>query len=199
VAPEMWLANLDVPMTQLPALKPKPSSASPSDFVPLVESGNEPERRRRATRKANIGIPPLNITSFLDMSFCLLTFLILSASFALGEGVLTSNLPGDGSSAVVVPTETPPTSDAPQFVVFVAAVDRTNCRIEVENYPDKPASFTALTQMLQRLGANAKGETDPDARVIIQAEAGVRWDHVLNAFNAAVRARFKNIAFTEPK
>ena len=132
-------------------------------------------RRRRAAKRANIAIPPLNITSFLDMSFCLLTFLILSVDSTLGEGVLTSNLPGDASSAVIAPTDTPPpASDAPQFVIIIGVVDRTRCRIEVENYPDRPASFTALTTMLQRLGANAKGETDPDARVIIQPEAGVR-------------------------
>ena len=124
---------------------------------------------RPKRRCAGAGLPSGPISRFSTAEYHIVPgyvllpadILILSVDSTLGEGVLTSNLPGDASSAVIAPTDTPPpASDAPQFVIIIGVVDRTRCRIEVENYPDRPASFTALTTMLQRLGANAKGETD---------------------------------------
>ena len=41
------------------------------------------------------------------------------------------------------------------------------------------------------------GAFKPDNPVVIRAEAEVRWQHVANAFNAAVRARYSNINFAQ--
>jgi len=41
------------------------------------------------------------------------------------------------------------------------------------------------------------GVFKPGNRVVIKPGAGVRWQHVANAFNAAVRARYTNINFAQ--
>ena len=46
---------------------------------------------------------------------------------------------------------------------------------------------------------NPSGSFKPDNPLIIEPDGRVRWQHVVNAFNAAVKARYTNVAFAQAR
>jgi len=159
-------------------------------------------RMRKAKVKPNIRVPALNITSFLDMSFALLTMLILLADFSAGEGVLTATIPvgmgGTGTSDSTQMDKLPIT-----IIVNPIKGQPDTCIITVDGVSefDKVASFTELGDKLIRVRkdpkTNPRGTYDSDTPIIIRPEANITWQHVVNAFNAAVRARFTKVSFAQ--
>ncbi len=150
-----------------------------------------PSRRPKAPRKrlAPFRRPApmrLNLTAMIDVVFQLLIYFVVTASFAQGEGVLKARLPGEGRGPVVGPP--PP---AAELTVRVASVGTYAYRLTLEPGGLAPTSFHELADLLERL----KTVYGPDTPVIIQPGHTVRWQHVVNAFNAAVRARYENVAF----
>ncbi len=65
--------------------------------------------------------------------------------------------------------------------------------IRIEQRAQNPTHFKDLEAMLR--GLRESGAFDSKSQVIVVADANVRWDHVVNAFNAALAARFENISF----
>lgn len=155
-------------------------------------SEDEPARRKR--KAANIRVAALNITSFLDMAFCLLTFLILSASFSEGEGVLGAKLPqGEGQAA---PDKLPPPEK--ELRILISSVSLDSCRIMVEGLPEATPDFRTLTDQLDRLQFNERhpnGVYKADNPIVIKPDANAHWQHIVNAFNSAVAARYTNVSF----
>jgi biopolymer transport protein ExbD len=135
----------------------------------------------------------LNLTSMIDVIFQLMIYFVVTASFAANEGVLVTNLKFGGEQD---PLETPPTLN----VRLESAGDRgTGANIQVAGQP--VPSFTALAERLIELQHNPdkgrSGNYDHDkSPVKIQPEGVVRWQHVVNAFNAAVKAEYQNVAIT---
>jgi biopolymer transport protein ExbD len=166
------------------------------EATPGADEGTVPQRR--VIKKANIRVPALNITSFMDMCFCLLTFLVLSASFAGSEGVLTAKLPA-GTGVGTVPDQMPKNP----IIIDLTAVGQTEVRISLENVSEQPADFTGLRDLLTRMQNNPAlgrhGPYDPGNPIIIEPEGRVLWQHVVNAFNAAVAARYTQIAFAQAR
>jgi hypothetical protein len=66
-------------------------------------------------------------------------------------------------------------------------------RLRVENFVNTPATFGELTDFLIGVRGNP-GFTD-ETPVVIAAEPDVAWDHVVNCWNAALRAGSRNISF----
>jgi biopolymer transport protein ExbD len=66
----------------------------------------------------------------------------------------------------------------------------------------KPASFKDLSQQLVNLQYNPElgrqGAYKPNNPIIIRPDSTARWQHVMNAFNAAVKARYENVSFAQP-
>lgn len=153
--------------------------------------------RRRKSKKANIRVAALNITSFLDMSFCLLMFLTLSAGGAgVKEGVFTSNLTkigGEGGAAD--PNEVPKITRPINLVVSIRGENQYV--IEIDATQSTASNFEALTKTLRELNTavNQAGVYPDDSPVIIRPRGDVPWYGVVSAFNSAVRARFKNVGF----
>jgi len=166
--------------------------------APESEHGGDEEEVIRKKKKApNIRVAALNITSFLDMSFCLLTFLILSASLTPPEGVLSAKLPqGEGGSG--------PSTDKPpekELRILLSSNSVESCRIMVEGLPEATPDFKSLTQQLERIQFNDRnpgGVYKPDNPIIIKPDNNAHWQHVVNAFNAAVAAKFSNVSFASP-
>jgi hypothetical protein len=62
------------------------------------------------------------------------------------------------------------------------------------------ASFGELAGDLDRLrydpeAGHLEGIYEPDNPVLIEPAPGVRWQHVVNAFNAAIAAKYTNVSF----
>jgi biopolymer transport protein ExbD len=128
----------------------------------------------------------LNLTAMIDVVFQLLIYFVVTASFSQGEGVLKARLPGEGQGSALGP---PPPSA--QLTVRVASTGTYAYRLAIEPGGLTPSSFHELADTLERL----KGVYGPDTPVIIQPDRALRWQHVVSAFNAAVRARYDNVAF----
>ena len=82
-----------------------------------------------------------------------------------------------------VPTE--------QRFVFVGKTE--NCVVrDFDHLYDRLVSLQYDKDAGRTIGVHKPG--DP---IVIRPDHEVRWQHVVNAFNTAVRARYKNIAFAQ--
>ena len=80
-------------MPTQPPPAPKPGGPRRVLKSAAIEQIRQKLRSRRRGKKANIRVAALNITSFLDMSFCLLMFLTLSAGAGACSATVTSRIP----------------------------------------------------------------------------------------------------------
>jgi len=165
-------------------------------------SRDRPERARhgppdgaRATQRRLIESPrmQLNLTAMIDVIFQLLIYFVVTASFAANEGVLATNLPYGGATSTM---ELPPMN----LTVQLRSVSSTGVRIRVAG--ENVASFSRLAEVLidkqHNPALGRSGTFAPDDPVKIQPGKEVRWQHVVNAFNAAVKAEYTNVAITAP-
>jgi len=67
----------------------------------------------------------------------------------------------------------------------------------VEQAATAPSTFSGLKKLLEGMLEKNGGPFSDETPVIIQPSGNVRWQHVVNAFNAALGARFKHIAFAQ--
>ena len=158
--------------------------------------GWSPDEKKKE-KKFLTSVPlKLQITPLIDVIFQLLIYFMVTASFLIGEGALTANMPFGDDVAVsdIAPPEQP-------LVLRLTPVDYSNVRIDIEGF-NKPASdFSQLAFYLQSIQYNDKnqgGIYTSKNPVIIKSEGLVRWQHVVNAFNAAVSAGYENVSFGNP-
>lgn len=136
----------------------------------------------------------LNLTSMIDVIFLLLIYFVISASFTIGEGVLTAKLPagtGEASNTLEPPKQ-------PLRIILSRATEIGGCRIHIEGAGPMD-NFADLAEMLVRLqydpDRGRSGMFKPDNPIQIVPEGKVRWQHVVNSFNATLKARYTNVAF----
>jgi len=121
-------------------------------------------------------------------------YFVVTASFAEDEGVLTARLPQrEGESQQ---TDTPPPTQP--LRIILSPVGQSDARITVPgayngtSFGDLQARLDGLMLDPER---GKRGVFEPDHPVLIQPEGQVRWNHVVDAFNAAIGARFSNVRF----
>ncbi|MBS3821852.1 MAG: biopolymer transporter ExbD [Phycisphaerae bacterium] len=166
------------------------SSVEGTDTVhhPSSARKREPER----------GVRQLNLTSMLDVTFQLLIFFVLTASFAMNEGILAADLP---QGVPPEPTEPQPPPDEPLIIVLrPVGTDDVSLWIERgESIPD--GDFDRLYEILNGWRydpeQNPNGMYESDNPIIIKPATEVRWAHVVSAFNAVIRANYTNVSFAQ--
>lgn len=151
-----------------------------------------PPRPDRRDGPVTAGRPPL--TPMIDVVFQLLLFFILGCRFIQDEGQLRANLP-----SIAGPSITPPLRIDPVRVSLRAAPpDDQGVLVEIEgttfSFSDVPKLWDYLTGFRRQYG-----EESAEVPVIITPVGKVRWKFVVNAFNQAIRAKFKNIGFAPPE
>lgn len=149
---------------------------------------------KRHSRRKPGGLQ-INLTAMLDVMFNLLIFFLVAVSFNIPEALLSAKVPSTSglSSETSVPL-------VPITVYLGSGEDVTvpSIRITSAVQADQ-ATFTVvqdfqqLHQVLEQL-QQKPGITD-QTPVIIAARNQTLWDHVVNAYNAAVRARYKRVIF----
>jgi biopolymer transport protein ExbD len=114
-----------------------------------------------------------------------LIYFLITSTFRPNEGQIPGTLPQKGVSAVQEHPRKPV-----RIVLRPRGVNREFVQYEVDNLPpvDKPE------QLFRVLERRRKAVSD-EIPVVIKPWANVRWRYVVEAFNASVRARFKNIGF----
>ncbi len=130
----------------------------------------------------------------IDMSFLLLVFFLTTTRFAAPEGVLSSQMPayGAGGSGPLAALPLTP------LVMRVTAggADGSGLSISIDRFESAPHGLNGLPEFLAAI--LKEPGFDGETPMIIVADDNVYWDHVVSAWNIALRAGWKNIAFAAP-
>ena len=168
-----------------------PTGGSDETMEPTVHHKSARKRRGRPPAKMT-----LNLTSMIDVIFQLLIYFVVTANFMLDEGVLTAKMPQGSGKPTQAKLEPPP---RPLNIELVSA-GSAGVQINVAGAA-RITNFTELSQQLVALQYDPergrRGAYKPDNPVIIKPAGQVRWQHVVNAFNAAIKARYSNVSFAQ--
>lgn len=142
-------------------------------------------RRGRARQGSPI---TLNLAPMIDVTFLLLLFFLVTTTFGRPEGILASDLPPEqGAASVSLPLSP-----------IVVRVRQDGPRVEdylihIDHFERVPGNFTELADMLRAL--QREPGFDEHTPVVIVPDGSVAWDHVVNAWNAALRAGARTVVF----
>lgn len=140
--------------------------------------------RDRVRRPSPPSIP--NLAPMVDVVMVILIFFMLGTSFALSEGVLPSQLPaqmGPGGAASI--------SVVPQVrIALVQPAEGGAARILVMGKELSENSFDALRAFLL---VKVEAGADPTGRVLLSVDPTIRYEEVVYAMDACVRAGMPNV------
>ena len=130
-----------------------------------------------------------NLAPMVDVVMVILVFFMLNPNLNVLEGALPTELPsrigpGGGASIEVIPSVR---------IALLESLEGSGCRIIVMDVELPDGSFRALAGLLRQKRAAG---VDAQSRVLIGAEPGVEYQHVISAMDACVRAGFSNIQFS---
>lgn len=149
-------------------------------------------RRRRGRAPARIG---LNLTAMIDVVFLLLVYFMAATEFKLGEEIYRLDLPE--RSAAADPFELP----RDPLRIGIASTGPGAYAIRLSGAAPQPDSFEALHEFLvanRRTPGTLGGLFEPDHPIVVEPTGPTRWEHAMEAFSAAARARYTNITFAKP-
>lgn len=180
---------------------------SAADGPPDDASSVIPHRRLRdrhadegGQRGPRIG---LNVTAMIDVVFLLLVYFMAATNFRLGEEVYRLDLPERGTAAAADPFEL----DDEPLVIRVATIAAAEAAgvpgysIRIDGPYDQPDTFRSLHDFLQRRQfseTSFEGLFADDHPVVIEPTPRTRWEHAIEAFNAAARAGYTNVTLAAP-
>jgi biopolymer transport protein ExbD len=146
-------------------------------------------QRRRRRRPAVLS---LNLTAMIDTVFNLLFFFMVASRFGAIEGLLSANLPAKASATAAPAVEVPRTPLRIRLVPDTAAAGK--CRATIDGFETTPIEMAALPAALARI-RKTEGFDDKHVPVYLLAGDDVAWDHVVNAYNAAMAAQYERVFF----
>jgi biopolymer transport protein ExbD len=155
--------------------------------VQRVAAPEPPRRPGNFAQHAKIKInPPL--MPLIDVMFTLLMFFLVAGQLR-GEGAIPSNLPdilGAGPSSIkfkITPI---------RVAVHAAGENASTAYYQIEGSQQQ---WNAPEGLFQYLASFAEKDDPGKVPVIIRPYGPVRWEFVVNAFNQAVRAKYKQVGF----
>ncbi|MFK7961708.1 MAG: ExbD/TolR family protein [Phycisphaerales bacterium] len=162
--------------------------------------GRAPVRKSRAGRSAERGGGdlPLNLTSAIDAVFLLLVYFMVATEFRSGEEVYRLDLPMRASGQAADPFEL----DEEPLRIRVDTIpgggrasEAGSAIITVSGPWPQPDDFDGLRELLVGLlGDEATaGLYAIDHPLIVEPGRRTEWQHAMSAFNAAVRAGYRNV------
>ena len=136
-------------------------------------------RRARPKQKMQ---PPL--TPMIDVTFQLLIFFLLAFQLRQPEGPIPASLPKELGGEI---------RPRPVHIVIRPVGDNNNDALyEIDRHPTPTADPNEVYNVLQARRESAGTNKVP---VIIKPTEDVKWRFVIEAFNAAVRAKLENVTF----
>ncbi len=151
------------------------------------------QRKRQDRRNTNITV---NLAPMMDVMFNLLIFFLVATSFQLPEGLLAAKLPktlGLSKQQVAIPV-------IPIKIFLDENQKNNNVLIRITSSMQTDATsltildnFDQLYLLLKNL--KSKPGIDENTPVIIAAKNNTDWQVLVNAYNTAIRAKYKNIVF----
>ena len=162
----------------------------PSKRKPEAPSEDESSRYISLRKKRGRSKPKLQppLTPMIDVTFQLLLYFLLTGVFREAEGQIPGSLPKHGgvSASPEVKLETI------RITLRATGADRKGCKYEMSG---ENLAITDAEQLYRRLSARKAAIGSDQAPVLIKPMPDVRWMFVVEVFNQAVRARFKNVGF----
>ncbi len=163
----------------------------------LTETVHHTPLRKKRGRSTVVG--QLNLTAMIDVIFLLLIYFVITSNFRVDEGVLVATLP-QGSGRPQETTALPPQKI--ELMLTAGTVDDTQVTIQRGS-----VAYTTFAELKADLAANRfdpdagqlDGLFEPDNPIIIQPGPSVRWQHVVDAFNACIAAKYTNVSFAKPR
>ena len=148
-------------------------------------------RKQREDKKkhASTSIQP-PMTPMIDIVFQLLLFFLLACQFRMDEGQIAANLPDlSGKPPIVISVD--------PIDITLEAMGDEGLGVLIQIKGRNVAPMTTAEELYLHLMAEkqASGEEADEVPVTIQPLGNVRWEHVANAFNQAVRAGYKKVGF----
>ncbi len=142
----------------------------------------------------------LNMTPMIDVVFLLLIYFMVATDFRLGEEIYRMDLPSRDGSAQHDPFSL---DDEPlRIVVRSTGLAADMYRLHLDGPYPQPATFDDLYEFLHthQVGAGFSGAMfEADHPIIVQPTRTTRWEHAMEAFNAAARAGYSNVTFSKPQ
>lgn len=138
-----------------------------------------------------------NLTAMIDVVFLLLIYFMVATDFKVGEEIYRMDLPERNQSN----QERDPfdLDDEPlRISVASSGFGVLRYRLSIEGPYPQPDDFEQLFQFLRDRQINeftSGGMFDIDHPIIILPTRTTRWEHAIEAFNAAARARYTNVIF----
>jgi len=121
----------------------------------------------------------------IDVVFLLLIYFILTMTFRQAEGQIPGTLPAPAEKPMTIENQV-------QIYLEPSGTNNESVIYGLNGLPFRPRNpnelFAALERRQQQLGSRK-------VPVLIRVKDDVRWEFVVEAFNQALRARFKNIGF----
>lgn len=140
---------------------------------------------RRYDRPPLRGITP-NLAPLVDVVMVILIFFMLGTSFAASEGLLPTQLPSAGGAG------SGPSISPVVRIALSPAAGADQCHIEVAGWTLPSETFDGLHDFLR---SKVEAGADPHGRIVIAARPAVKYEFVIAALDACVRAGFKNVQF----
>lgn len=166
------------------------SRHSRDEIARAIDLARRRRRRRYFLHAAGLTV---NLTPMIDMSFILLIFFVATTKFERPEGLLSSRMPRD--VAQDSRTALPLSPIVIRLKPMGAGDD--DFSIQIDRVAARPRDFSQLAGELRHL--QQQPGFDEETPVVILADDAIRWDHVVGAWNAAVRAGSKSIVFGQPE
>jgi biopolymer transport protein ExbD len=149
------------------------------------ESVHHVSQRQKRGRGPTKMQPPL--TPMIDVTFQLLLFFILTMQFRQAEGQIPADLPQEGQGTAETVTLEPVDiyvraglSDA------MPSIEIGGVQVMIRDWEELHTQLVGLVQQSYETA-------------VINPDADVSWNHVVNAYNQAVRAKFKSVNFAAAK
>jgi biopolymer transport protein ExbD len=176
---------------------------APQSDIDVNEFEDEvPLPPRRVRRRAKFAV---NLTSLIDVTFLLLIYFIMATSMTGNEEVFRMELPGEEGRAGSAGDPFALDEDPLRIAVTSTGMSADMYRLRIEGPYPQPQTFQELHDFLaskQVNEANAGNRSGalfrPQHPIIIQPSRSTRWEHAIEALNAAARAQYTNITFAKP-
>jgi biopolymer transport protein ExbD len=139
----------------------------------------------------------LNLTAMIDVVFLLMIYFMVATEFKSGEEIYRLDLPERIASTA---QRDPFDLDYEPVRIHVSSIgsaDRSY-RLRIEGPYEQPGTFEELHEFLDARRMTPETMTglfEPDHPIVVVPSRTARWEHAIEAFNAAARARYRNITF----
>ena len=151
-------------------------------------------RRRRHAMQLKV-----NVTSLIDVTFLLLVYFMVATSFTASEEVYRTDIPNREGAGSGDPFELQ--DDPLRIIVTSTGLAPDMYRLQIDGPYSQPTSFDDLYTFLssRQVRAETTGGMFPaEHPIIVQPTRSTRWEHAMEAFSAAARARYTNVTFAKP-